>query len=213
MKFEIDHLVYAVPSLEEGMNWATEHLGTEPVYGGEHEGLGTCNALLSLGSSYLEILAPNEKRLLKGTMGARLAALPDAGLVTWAVQGNLKEINKILWHFGVETLGPFRTERRTSEGEILAWDLLFPHAGPRGTPFFIDWLECPHPSTTSPVAGKLNSLIIATPDVTRLRELLDTMRLDVQVAQGAPSITASIKTGQGQAAIYTTHETAGISLR
>ena len=46
----IDHFMYAVASLDEGMAWAADTFGVAPAYGGEHVGLGTRNALLSLGS-------------------------------------------------------------------------------------------------------------------------------------------------------------------
>ena len=31
----LDHFMYAVPSLDEGMAWAAETFGVEPAYGGE----------------------------------------------------------------------------------------------------------------------------------------------------------------------------------
>ena len=49
--------MYAVASLGEGMEWAADTFGVPAAYGGEHVGLGTPNALLSLGSTYLEIIA------------------------------------------------------------------------------------------------------------------------------------------------------------
>ena len=55
----IDHFMYAVASLTEGMEWAADTFGVAAAYGGEHVGLGTRNALLSLGSTYLEIIAPD----------------------------------------------------------------------------------------------------------------------------------------------------------
>ena len=52
MNSRIDHFMYAVPSLDEGMAWADEVFGVAPAYGGEHIGLGTRNALLSLGDIF-----------------------------------------------------------------------------------------------------------------------------------------------------------------
>ena len=50
--------MYAVASLDEGMEWAADTFGVPAAYGGEHVDLGTRNALLSLGSTYLEIIGP-----------------------------------------------------------------------------------------------------------------------------------------------------------
>jgi len=50
--------MYAVASLDEGMEWAADTFGAPAAYGGEHVDLGTRNALLSLGSTYLGIWTP-----------------------------------------------------------------------------------------------------------------------------------------------------------
>ena len=59
MAIRIDHFMYAVPSLDEGLIWASDTFGVDAAYGGEHVGLGTRNALMSLGNAYLEIIAPD----------------------------------------------------------------------------------------------------------------------------------------------------------
>jgi len=55
---KIDHIVLAVPNLEEGILWLEKKLGVRPAYGGQHLTEGTHNALLNLGNNcYLELLA------------------------------------------------------------------------------------------------------------------------------------------------------------
>ena len=61
----IDHFMYAVPSLEDGIAWAAETFDAAPAYGGEHVGLGTRNALLSLGDEPLRIASE------RGAMSSR----------------------------------------------------------------------------------------------------------------------------------------------
>ena len=43
---KLDHIVYAVPDLDEGIRNIHEKLGVMPVYGGRHLLEGTHNALL-----------------------------------------------------------------------------------------------------------------------------------------------------------------------
>lgn len=62
MSVQIDHLVVAADSLEQGAGWCERMLGVAPIPGGKHVGLGTHNQLLALGSAafpntYLEIIA------------------------------------------------------------------------------------------------------------------------------------------------------------
>ena len=55
---EIDHLVVAARTLDEGSAWVEERLGATPVAGGKHALMGTHNRLLKLGERvYLEVIA------------------------------------------------------------------------------------------------------------------------------------------------------------
>ena len=77
----LDHLVWCVNSVSEGMDMFEALTGVRPCTGGQHLGLGTHNALVSLGDGlYLEILASlfktgNFLALWKGFLHARHASL------------------------------------------------------------------------------------------------------------------------------------------
>lgn len=215
MTARIDHFMYAVPSLDEGMDWAAELFGVAPAYGGEHVGLGTRNALMSLGDTYLEIIAPDPAQPDGDHMGRKFAALSAGGLVTWAVQGSLARIARDLNEAGVATSGPHRTERNTADGETLVWELLFPVGSAFGSrmPFFIDWLDCAHPSDTNPVAGQLGGLSISDPGAAELQAVLDALGLDVAVAQGSAALTIEIDTSRGPVILESTVETSAIAMR
>lgn len=58
MRCEIDHLVFACNTLEQGARWLHDRLGIEPQAGGRHATMGTHNRLLRLGERcYLELIA------------------------------------------------------------------------------------------------------------------------------------------------------------
>jgi len=55
---ELDHLIVAARTLDEGSAWVEKRLGVAPVPGGKHALMGTHNRLLKLGERvYLEVIA------------------------------------------------------------------------------------------------------------------------------------------------------------
>jgi hypothetical protein len=55
---ELDHLVVAARTLDEGARFVADALGVEPVAGGAHPAMGTHNRLVGLwGGAYLEVIS------------------------------------------------------------------------------------------------------------------------------------------------------------
>jgi len=201
--------MYAVASLDEGMEWAADTFGVPAAYGGEHVGLGTRNALLSLGSTYLEIIAPDPAQSLEGNPGSQYANLTSGGIVTWAAEGDLIAIAQALKPAGISTQGPNRTQRKTESGDLLVWDLLFPIGSPHGgrMPFFIDWLECANPKDTNPVGGEFRTLAITSPAADDLADALRSIDLDVTVSPGPPALSVTIDSPRGEVVLGSSNET------
>ncbi len=214
MDTRIDHFMYATASLDEGMAWAQDVFGIQPAYSGEHLGLGTRNALLSLGSAYLEIIARGPAQSLEGTLGEQFAGLSSGGLVTWAAEGDLAKVQAALLSCGIRSAGPKQTRRKTPDGELLEWALLFPIGATHGLrmPFFIDWQRCVHPRETSPMAGTFQSLSITTSHADDLRQVMAAIGLKVSISEGEPGLDVLIAARGGVVQLTSTEETRSLSL-
>lgn len=164
----VDHLVYASPDLDLGISRIEELLGVQAIPGGSHEGLGTRNALISLGANcYLEIIAPDPaqpEHFSPRPFG--LDDLQSPRLVAWAAKGtNLDVLVQRAASKGIELGEVFTMSRQLPEGQILSWTLTFPvpTAGAGLIPFFIDWGKTPHPSLSTPMGTQLLKLTIEHP--------------------------------------------------
>ena len=70
MKSQIDHLVVAAHSLQQGVDWCESVLGITPAAGGEHEKYGTHNRLFKIATpgfpvAYFEIIAINPEAVIE----------------------------------------------------------------------------------------------------------------------------------------------------
>ena len=102
MSAEVDHLVVAAHSLEQGADWCQRVLGVASRPGGKHRAMGTHNRLLALSSaafprSYLEIIAIDPDA--PAPSRPRWFGLDDA-----ALQQRLREAPRLL-HFVARSTG------------------------------------------------------------------------------------------------------------
>jgi hypothetical protein len=86
---KVDHLVYATPDLNRGVEEIEKILGVRATPGGQHPGRGTRNALITLGPAiYLEIIAPDpEQPHPKTPRPFGIDGLKASRLVAWAAKG------------------------------------------------------------------------------------------------------------------------------
>lgn len=202
MRYQIDHFVWGAPDLALGCEQMADLLGCMPLPGGKHPGMGTQNALLSLGDSvYLEIIAPSDDPGPEGSLGHRIGALSTPGLITWVLRTHaLVEVAELsnAFYQDLTTLGPMASQRKTPAGETLSWELLF--LGGHGfgglLPFFIDWQDTPHPSRSTPVAAQFAQLDIASPNAAPLNQAFETLEIEQRVRSADnASLTLELQTG------------------
>ena len=197
----IDHLLWAAPDLDAGSALIGRLTGVEPAIGGSHPGFGTRNSLLSLGDTYLEVIAPDPAQPGHGNRGGEIAAMAQPGLITFAVRtGDLDVYAAAARRAGVGTRGPVAMARTRPDGVRLDWACLYvthPVYG-EAIPFAIDWRGSPHPAGTTPPGCRLLGFTVLHPDPGPLAAIYRALKISVAV-QGAarPGFLASLATPAG----------------
>lgn len=132
--------------------------------GGRHENWGTHNALVGLGSSYLELIAPEPGAA--GPWGGLFRKLRDPSLQAWCARcGSADEVQELLATAGLSSRR-VPGGRKLADGSELTWELVFPTAHSFGgvLPFFIDWRGSVHPSSTLAADAQLQQVTLGHPD-------------------------------------------------
>lgn len=204
----LDHLLIGAPLLEQGIDWLEEKTGVRAMTGGSHPGLGTWNALASLGpDQYIEIIAPDPAQPTADTFyvpGLRNFKTPR--VTTWAARGKDLAggfLSSLSPGFACE---PARAgERVRPDGARLAWRLAFPKQRRYGVfdgalPFLIEWESLNHhPGRSAPSGLALRVLRFLHPEPRDLQEALAALGIDAEIAgAAAASIEVELETPRGR---------------
>ena len=179
----IDHLVYAVAELGPACDRIEASTGVRPALGGAHPGMGSHNALVSLGSSYLEVIAPDpDQPQPAGPRPFGIDELDLPALLTFAARPGpdetIDDLVVALRSVGQDPGEPMAMSRRTPDGVELHWRLTMPSGTADGViPFLIDWGDTPNPATTAPGGLSIEALTWSTSDESA-RSVLDALGLD-----------------------------------
>ena len=168
-RLNVDHLVYCVPDrLEDAMDTFEALTGVKPVHGGRHLGLGTHNAIVSLGGqAYFEILARDPEQVDPPRTWMAIDAVTAPRLVTWAAaRSDLPKLVATARSRGYDPGTAQNFSRTTADGRTLRWSLSYNHyaeplPGAGIVPFIIEWdPSCSDfvPAKSAPVGCRLLSL-------------------------------------------------------
>lgn len=196
----LDHLVYATHNLADTVDALHAQLGVAPSAGGQHPTLGTRNALLALGPRvYLEIVGPDPDQPAPASpRWFGIDSLSEPRLVAWcAAAPNLAQLHAQATAAGVP-LGDVRSGGRVRpDGVALTWHVTTPpNSVRRGLiPFFIDWLDSPHPAETAAAGATLVDFHAehVWPDV--LRSHYTTLGVDVPVHSASTAALVAVIEG------------------
>jgi len=200
----VDHLVYAAPDLQDGVDRVEALLGIRATPGGQHPGEGTRNALVALGpTSYLEIIARDPDQgepALSRKFG--IDTLRSPHLVTWAAKGSdLESMVAAARVRGVMLGDVIPGSRRTPSGVLLSWHITSQRTviADGIVPFFIDWGKTPHPAATAAKGATLIALRAEHPDPEGTRKILGQLGLDLPVTRGdTPALVATVAGPRGR---------------
>lgn len=206
----MDHLLLGVADLDRGIDWVEEKTGIRAVIGGSHPGVGTRNALISLGDRrYLEIIAPDPAQdEYRSHIDVR--SFTEPRIVTWAASAtDIEAVAGRAREAGHRLQGPNDGSRARPDGKLLRWRTLdvvaqLDRQGIDPIPFFIEWAaDSAHPAEDSPKGCELLSIEIEHPESTAVAELLGGLAVEAAVTQGPDTrIIATLRTPKGEVRLW-----------
>ncbi|MGY9073279.1 MAG: VOC family protein [Acidimicrobiales bacterium] len=198
-----DHIAFASSDLAEGVDFVEQLTGVKPAPGGPHTGIGTHNALLSLGEDvYLEIIGkdPNQPEPAR----PRPFGLDDGlspRVTSFAIHATEGEtidgVAETLRAAGEDPGPVVGMSRVQPSGEEISWRLTL-SAQPGLVPFIIDWGDTPNPATVTPQGCTLVELRGTHPDPGTLRSLHDSLGLPTVITEGPVALVAVLDTPNGR---------------
>jgi len=206
---QIDHVIWAVPDLDRGVEQFKQMSGVEPIGGGVHPGRGTRNSLVSAGENmYLEIIAPDPAQMPLDPAANPVQvfaheisqmAEPEVDMFAFSAV-DLRAVVEKGRELGLEVVGPTPGQRMTPEGVLIQWSHVdfVGHGFGQFVPFALNWLDSPHPSTTSPQGTTIEGITVEHPRADELRRIYEGLGIPAQVVQAAePRIVVHMKSARG----------------
>jgi hypothetical protein len=202
----LDHIVFAVPDLEDAIAQVEKQTGVCARLGGRHDDFGSHNAILPLeDETYLELIALDpENPAPPQPAPFGLADLCEARLVTWAVRSrNIDPDTTRSKARGYDTGLTLPASRSRPDGARLEWKLTF-RPEPFGdglVPFVIDWLDAPHPARLADWQAPrctLRRFDALHPRPGEIRAALDALGVRLTVSEARiPALRATIEGPSG----------------
>jgi hypothetical protein len=189
----LDHVIWACDDLELGSKRFEALTGVAPHYGGTHASGLTHNALVGLGPRcYLEILAPTGPPGPKDDGWTRLARTGgEPRIITYCLRSSraLSELAQTAAELGAPKAQVLNNGRVTPAGVSLKWQWVAPAFERFGLafPFFIDWLDSPHPAAMARTSAdiKLEHFAVGHPQSVELQRSLSELGAPIETYTAA----------------------------
>jgi hypothetical protein len=209
----LDHIIWVCADLDAGSRRFEALTGVRPRFGGVHTGGRTHNALASIGTRcYLEILAPTGPPNAGDDAWCRIAhAAREPRVLTYCLRSPhpLPDLAALALDRGWKDAVVAANGRTTPDGTALRWQWLAPKVDGLDLvfPFFIDWLDSPHPADTLTQASNqatlsLQEFEVRHPEATRLRRILTEIGTPIDTAHAdTPGFLVVLETPKGRVAL------------
>lgn len=147
---KLDHVVYFTEKAPEEVVTEQKRIGKTAVVGGRHEQWGTWNALMYMRNAYIEWLSVEKREVAENAHHPLIDLLfydlengEGWGTVCLSVD-HIEEFEEQVKQKGFQTSGVIDAQRRTAEGKLRKWKMLFIEqqvSDGLPYPFFIEWEE------------------------------------------------------------------------
>lgn len=135
---ELDHVIWAVPSLDQAIAALLRSHGLAAVSGGSHPAWGTRNAIVPLGGAYLELVevADPDAPMVGFTQAVARAAADGGRLCLWCVR-----TGDIDGEAAPRGLHVTPGEREGPDGSVITWQVagMAEACADPAVPFIIQW--------------------------------------------------------------------------
>lgn len=202
----LDHILVGAANLDDAIGWFEERTGVRAVRGGRHEGLGTWNAIATLGARrYVELIAPDPEQPGVDTFyvpGLRSFGAPR--LARWAATPPGGRLSALAPSASLDVGSTRNGSRTRPDGSRLRWSVAFPvHEAVDerdiAWPFLIEWGGTDHPGGDG--AGcplSLRTITFAHPAPPALRRAFEDVGISAEIAIGPRStLSVALETPRG----------------
>ena len=187
---ELDHVLIAVSDLEAAAREVEQRHGLAAVEGGRHEGLGTANAIVPLGGTYLELVAVvDEAEAARSGFGSWVAGGDLPRLLGWCVRTD--DLDSVAGRLDLTIADGARAR---PDGTVLRWRMagLERSAEEPSLPFFIEWGPgTPYPGQALAQSAAIDELRLQG-DPRQIAQWVGDADVPISVREGRPELQSVV---------------------